>query len=255
MAAIVRAVDFGTVRWIDAGEARLFVRIWGEDGGRDVLCWHGVGLTSRGGPTFAGAALQLARDHGLRVLALDAPGFGESPALEPSGYHPHALADLVPPVLDALAIDRAAFMGYSWGGDVGCHVGARHPERLRALVVLDAGYWDPSFDPLESYEAYLERNEALARKTEGVTVSPRVVAAVEHWTSQALPSTTWPRLASSGLPVLLVAQTGASAADLARFARAVPQAELLRPVGVEHDVLGDGGPEVVHAVGEWLAAR
>src|SRR4029453_6490904 len=47
MAAIVRAVDFGTGRWIDAGEARLFVRSWGEEGGRDVLCCHGGGLTSR----------------------------------------------------------------------------------------------------------------------------------------------------------------------------------------------------------------
>lgn len=158
-------------------------------------------------------------------------------------------------MLDALAIDRAAFMGYSWGGDVGCHVGARHSERLEALVVLDAGYWDPPFDPLQPYEAYVERNEALARKTDDVTVSAQVVAAVEHGTSRALPSSTWPRLASSGLPVLLVAQAGASDPDLARFARAVPQAELLRPAGVGHNVLGDGGPEVVRAVGEWLAGR
>jgi pimeloyl-ACP methyl ester carboxylesterase len=255
MPAIVRPVDFGTGRWIDAGKARLFTRIWGDDAGRDVLCWHGVGLASRASLDFAGAAPQLVGGHGLRVLALDAPGFGESPAVEREGYHPHALADLVPLVLDTVGVDRAAFVGFSWGGDVGCHVAARHAERLTALVVLDAGYWDPPFDPQLPYEEYLARNDALARTTHRVVVAPSVVAAVEHGTSQAPPSTTWPRLAASSLPVLLVAQARASDADLERFASAVPEAELLRPACVGHDVLGDGGAEVVRAVGDWLRAR
>jgi len=102
----------------------------------------------------------LAREHGLRVLAPDAPGFGKSPALEPSDYHPHALADLVPRLLDALDIERAPFVGFSWGGDVGCHVAARHPERLTALVLLDAGYDDPPFDPSQPFAEYLAENEA-----------------------------------------------------------------------------------------------
>jgi pimeloyl-ACP methyl ester carboxylesterase len=254
MGAILRTVDFGTERWIEAGGAQLSLRVWGEPTGRPVLYWHGVGLRSRGGAATLGAAgPALAGGHGLGVFALDAPGFGRSPALDASGYHPHALADLVPPLLDALEVERAAFMGFSWGGDVGCHVAARHPERLTSLALLDAGYWDPPFDPLLPYEDYLARNEALARTTEGVTVSPSIVAAVEHGMAQALPSTTWPGLASSGLRVLLVAQTGAEDEDLERFATAVPQVELRRPAGVGHDVLGDGGLEVVREVGEWLS--
>ena len=59
----------------------------------------------------------------------------------------------------------------------------------------------------------------------------------------------------SGVPVLLVAQEGAAEEDLGRFAAAVPQAELLRPAGAGHDVLRDGGAEVVRAVGEWLSVR
>jgi pimeloyl-ACP methyl ester carboxylesterase len=119
MAAILRAVDFGTERSIDAGGTSLQVRSWGEDIGRDVLYWHGVGLTSRGGATLGEAAPQLVRDHGLRVVALDAPGFGGSPALEPAHYHPHALADLVPALLDALEVERVAFIGYSWAATSG----------------------------------------------------------------------------------------------------------------------------------------
>jgi pimeloyl-ACP methyl ester carboxylesterase len=246
-------VDFVTERWIEARDARLFLRGWGEDETTAVLFWHGVGLTSRAGLALAVAGPQLAGEHGLRVLALDAPGFGRSPALEPAAYDPHSLADLVPPLLDALGVERAAFMGFSWGGDVGCHVAARHPERLTALVLLDAGYRDPPFDPLLPYEAYLERNEAKARELPAVSVPPEVVAAVEHGIAQALPSTTRARLAESGVPVLVVASAEARRADLDRFAVDVPQAEILRPEGAGHDVLGDGGPELVRSVGRWLS--
>jgi pimeloyl-ACP methyl ester carboxylesterase len=194
MAAILRAVDFGTERWIDAVGTSLQVRSWGEDIGRAVLYWHGVGLTSRGGASLGEAAPQLMRDRRLRVVALDAPGFGGSPAFEPARYHPHALADLVPALLDALELERVAFMGYSWGGDVGCHVAARYPDRVSALVLLDAGYRDPPFDPALPYEQRLEQNRELAACTEGVCVDPAVIAAVEHGIAQALPSTTRARL-------------------------------------------------------------
>jgi pimeloyl-ACP methyl ester carboxylesterase len=252
MAAIVRPVDFGTERWIDAGGTCLHVQAWGEEAGRDVLNWHGVGLTSPGGASLGEVAAQLVRDHGLRVVALDAPGFGGSPALEPARYHPHALADLVPALLDALELERAAFMGYSWGGDVGCHVAARHANRVSALVLLDAGYRDPPFDPALSYEYRLEQNRRLAARTEGVRVDPAVIAAVEHGIAQALPSTTRARLS---LPVLLVADAAATEDDLASFRADVPHAHVIRPREPGHDVLVAGGRETVRAVGVWLEAR
>ena len=59
MAAILRAVDFGTERSLDAGGTSLQVRSRGEDIGRDVLYWHGVGLASRGGASLGEAAPQL----------------------------------------------------------------------------------------------------------------------------------------------------------------------------------------------------
>jgi pimeloyl-ACP methyl ester carboxylesterase len=252
MAAILRAVDFGTERWIEAGEARLFVRIWGEDAGRDVLCWHGVSLTSRAGLTYADGAALLAGEIGLRLVALDAPGFGESPALEPEAYHPHALADLVPPLLDELGVARVASMGFSWGGDVGCHVAARHAGRVSALVLLDAGYSDPPFDPALPYERYVERNRELAGRTDGVSVDPAVVSAVEHGIAQALPSTTRLKLS---LPVLLVAAAEAAEEDVAQFQADVRQAEVIRIREPGHNVLQSGGAETVRSVGGWLAAR
>jgi pimeloyl-ACP methyl ester carboxylesterase len=223
------------------------------------------------------------------VLALDAPGFGESPALEPAAYHPHALVDLVPALLAALGLERAAFMGFSWGGDLGCHLAARHRGCLAALVLLDAGYADPPLDPALPYEERVRRSDAaraarvapswdavVARaraecrrwtpaieagiragwREEGEQVVPAVpgwvVAAVEHGMAQALPSATRPLLAASRLPVLLVAAGDADEEELARFMAAVPQAVVHRAPGTGHDVLVDGGPEVIHLVGRWL---
>jgi pimeloyl-ACP methyl ester carboxylesterase len=279
-------------RWIDVDGERLFVRSWGEEGARPVLYWHGVGVVSRASLGINEAGPLLASDHGLRVLALDAPGFGKSPAREPEGYRPEALVDLVPPLLRALGLDRVAFMGFSWGGDLGCHLAARHPETLGALVLLDAGYVDPPFDRSLSYKARVERWERTWREKcapswdvvvadlrarsprsspaveEGwlagwkddngrlvPAVSPWIVAAAEHGMANSPASAAWPQIAQSLLPVLAVVEGDALDEDLGRFAAAVPQAEIHRVEGAGHDVLVDGGPPVVAAVGAWLTAR
>jgi pimeloyl-ACP methyl ester carboxylesterase len=275
-------------QFVDLPETQLFVRAWGEPDARPVLYWHGVFIAPRASMTINEAGPWLA-EHGLRVLALDAPGFGNSPALAPAAYHPHALAALVPQLLDALGVERVPFVGSSWGGDIGCHVAARHAERLSGLVTLDAGYSDPPFDAGQPYEQYVAENEAewnetvrpnwdavfgearerhrrwspaieesvcAGRREEGgrivPTGDPRVLAAVQHGIAQAPPSTTRAALAATVLPVLLVVSDDAAADDLAQFAADVPQAEIHRPGGVGHDVLIDGGPELVHFVGAWL---
>lgn len=275
--------------WVDVGGARLFVREWGALRGHPLLSWHGVGLTSRASVFVNEAGPLLASCHGLRVLAPDAPGFGRSPPSEPRDYHPHVMADLVPSLLDRLGLVRAAFMGFSWGGDLGCHLAARHPDRLAALVLLDAGYRDPPLDPTLRYEERVERNarawrEACASSWDAVVtdvrarhrrwtaaveaacragwteqdgrlvpaVSPWVVAAVEHGMAQAPPSATRRSLAESRIPVLLVASGDAPPEELAQFSADIPQAEILVAEGMGHDVLADGGPTIVHAIGKWL---
>jgi pimeloyl-ACP methyl ester carboxylesterase len=279
-------------RRIEFDGKRLFIRSWGDASGKPVLYWHGISVAASASMTINEAATILAREHGLQVLALDAPGFGSSSALEPDAYHPHALAELVPRVLDALEIDRAPFVGFSWGGDIGCHVAARHADRLTALVLLDAGYSDPPFDPsgaLEefmlqnetdwaeevepSWEAFLARvrpryrrwNDAIeasvraGRLEQGGRIvpsgDPLVVAAVQRGIAQALPSTTRGAIAEYGLPVLVVASDDAAEEDLVRFAAEVPQAEIYRPGRVGHNVLIDGGPRVIAFVAAWIWAN
>lgn len=50
--------------WVDVDGARVFVRGWGERRGRPLLCWHGVGLTSRASLFLNEAAPLLADGYG-----------------------------------------------------------------------------------------------------------------------------------------------------------------------------------------------
>ena len=72
--------------------------------------------------------------------------------------------------------------------------------------------------------------------------------------AHAPPSATRRRLAENRLPVLLIAAGDADEEDLRQFAADVPQAEIVRADGTGHDVLKDGGPDVVDVIGRWLTA-
>jgi pimeloyl-ACP methyl ester carboxylesterase len=106
---------------------------WIDHGLRDaepLLFIHGWGLSSA---AFAEFFDRLARHY--RVIAPDLPGFGRSPALEgPVSYA--AFADVLAALLDDLGLERAHVAGLSMGGGVALTFAARHPERVRALILM-----------------------------------------------------------------------------------------------------------------------
>lgn len=75
----------------------------------------------------------LAADH--RVIAIDFPGFGESPM--PAGpISVRGYARAVVMVLDTLGIEGATIVGNSMGGFVGCEMAIRFPQRIERLVLV-----------------------------------------------------------------------------------------------------------------------
>jgi pimeloyl-ACP methyl ester carboxylesterase len=114
------------------------LRVWEWPGDPpDALLLHGIGNYGRYWDLFADAVAGR-----LRLIAPDARGHGESgrPA---EGYTPaEFIADAVA-VLDELGVERAVVVGHSMGGLHSIGLAARHPERVRALVIIDA-----SPDPL-----------------------------------------------------------------------------------------------------------
>jgi pimeloyl-ACP methyl ester carboxylesterase len=105
------------IRYAEAGE------------GPPIVCFHGAG------------GLRISRGHELlaeshRVIAFEAPGFGDSPANDRS----RTMADLAATMgaaIDALGLDRFNLWGTSFGGRLALWLAIEMPdrERLQSLVL------------------------------------------------------------------------------------------------------------------------
>lgn len=76
-------------------------------------------------------------EAGYRALAVDYPGFGDSPPVSPSVFSIASIADAVAALLDDLGLKTATLMGLSMGGYVALAFAQRHAIRLRALILAD----------------------------------------------------------------------------------------------------------------------
>jgi 3-oxoadipate enol-lactonase len=109
--------------------ARIDVRVNGTDGGAVVMI-HGFPLTR---DIWDAQAERLARTH--RVVRPDLRGIGASSV--PDGpYLMETLASDVAATLDALAIERAAFVGHSLGGYVALAFARMYTERVTHLALV-----------------------------------------------------------------------------------------------------------------------
>lgn len=73
---------------------------------------------------------------GWRVIAPDLRGFGESEVTAGIVHTEEFAADAVA-LLDFLGIDSAVVLGYSMGGQVAMEIQHTHPQRVRALAIVD----------------------------------------------------------------------------------------------------------------------
>jgi pimeloyl-ACP methyl ester carboxylesterase len=229
-------------RLVDAGDAKLRLHEWGDESGRPLLFWHALG--DHTSLQAIEVAPILVRDHGFRVLGVDAPGFGGSPRLPDDRYEMPELAELARDLLDGLGLDRVVWAGSSWGAAVGIHVAAAYPDRLEALVLLDGGYIGPaedfgaslemirrhwrsqpelwSYDSWEAIDADARASfrrwtpeiatscRSAYREQDGKMVSimgPDVYAAAIWGVLCAPPAEGLARLGASGVPTLLLAAT------------------------------------------------
>lgn len=103
--------------------------------GVTMLMTHGYAASSH---MFAPNARALATRH--RVLTWDLRGHGSSDApADASAYSAGASVDDMVAVLDAAGVERAVLAGHSLGGFLSLRFLAAHPERVRALVLIDTG--------------------------------------------------------------------------------------------------------------------
>ncbi len=71
-----------------------------------------------------------------RVVVVDGPGHGRSEA--PPRFSLEDQADALLDVYAELRVERAVLVGLSWGGMVAMRMALQHPEKVKALALLDA---------------------------------------------------------------------------------------------------------------------
>jgi pimeloyl-ACP methyl ester carboxylesterase len=121
-------------------DIKLEVLDWGGTG-RPIVLLAGLGATAH---TYDDFAPKLTPEY--HVYGITRRGFGASSA-PVSGYSADRLGDDVLAVLDALTLDSPVLAGQSIAGEELSSIGSRHPERVSALVYLDAAYSYAYYDP------------------------------------------------------------------------------------------------------------
>jgi pimeloyl-ACP methyl ester carboxylesterase len=131
-----------------ADGVRLHVRRWPGDSGRvPFLLVHGLSSNAR---LWDGVSVRLSAAH-HSAYAVDLRGHGESDR-PPEGYDTATTVGDLDALATALNLRPAVVVGQSWGGNVAVELAARHPDRVRALGLVDGGWIDLT-GQFESWEA------------------------------------------------------------------------------------------------------
>jgi pimeloyl-ACP methyl ester carboxylesterase len=103
---------------------------------RPLVLVHG---TSASLHTWEGWVRDLQRDH--RVISMDLPGFGLTGPFPDGDYAIEAYVRFIGSLLDALSVRTCVLAGNSLGGEIAWEVAHALPDRVSALVLVDAaGY-------------------------------------------------------------------------------------------------------------------
>ncbi|MGI8711462.1 MAG: alpha/beta fold hydrolase [Acidimicrobiales bacterium] len=112
-----------------------------------AVCGRGVPIVLIHGFTAEGMlyAQTLSRivGAGFKVVAIDAANHGSTQGLPSGGSDFHAYAKLIGRVVDELGIDKAILAGHSMGGRLVTELAARRPDRVLAVILLDAIVGEP----------------------------------------------------------------------------------------------------------------
>jgi pimeloyl-ACP methyl ester carboxylesterase len=107
--------------------------------GDPIVLVHGFASNKETNWVQPGWVSTLTRDN-RRVIALDNRGHGDSTKLyDPADYHTDLMAGDVAALIAHLGLERADVMGYSLGARISAVLAARHPERVRALILGGVG--------------------------------------------------------------------------------------------------------------------
>jgi pimeloyl-ACP methyl ester carboxylesterase len=140
VAAALRETDTAEAKaprqgqFVSTPGGRVFLQDSGPRDGTPVVLIHGTAAWSE----FWRGTIDHLTAQRYRVIAIDLPPFGFSDRSSEGAYSRAAQSKRIVGVLDALKIERASFVGHSFGAGATVEVVMQYPERVRGLILVAA---------------------------------------------------------------------------------------------------------------------
>ncbi len=160
-------------RYINTNGIRLHV-IDHSGKGEILVLLHGLTANAH----FFDGLVHAGLTERLHIIAVDLRGRGLSDKPE-SDYSMEAHAQDILGLLDALDLPQAVIGGHSFGGLLTMYIAATYPERVKKMVIMDAGVMHPNTldliqpamerlgKPVPSWEIYLQAIKNSPYYTDG----------------------------------------------------------------------------------------
>lgn len=159
--------------------------------GPALVLMHGIGSGS------AGWLFQLETLKGYRLIAWDAPGYGESDLLPMEKPRPADYAQALHEFLDRLLLKDVMLVASSLGCLMASAYAAAHPERVRGMILLGpaGGYGGDEAKTTQRLQIYDELGaDGLAEKRAPTVVakgSPPIALELSRWTQRRVSRETY----------------------------------------------------------------
>jgi pimeloyl-ACP methyl ester carboxylesterase len=183
-------------RYVAAGGARLRYLDYGAAGRPPILCVHGGAAHAHWYDFFAPG---FTGDY--HVHSLDLRGHGDSEWMDPPDYTYEVYISDVDEVMQRLALRDVVLVGHSMGGLVSLLYTATHPERIRALIVVDSSVRMPEDRAAMLRDVgsrpgsrYASRDEFVSRyrlRPGGTSAAPEIVRHLAERGARQLPDGHW----------------------------------------------------------------
>ncbi|MCI0796543.1 MAG: alpha/beta hydrolase [Chloroflexi bacterium] len=288
-AARAMGVSFATEtvprdRYVEANGLKFHYLEWGGPSNPPMLLLHGFAQTCHSWDFVA-----LSFSDRYRVIALDQRGHGDSDWASDGDYQPETQQKDIAAVVDRLGLDNFVLMGLSMGGRNSFTYAGNHTDKIKALVIVDAGPQNmragsgnirnfvQQEDELDSVDAFVDRVLKFNPRRDAVQVRGSIMHNLKQlpngrWTwkydkllrspdrrfgsDPAMEERLWGYLESIRCPTLVV-RGGASdiiALETAEsMHRRIPNATMTTVEGAGHLVMGDNPSGFQKAVLDFLA--
>lgn len=119
--------------WMSVNNQPVYIRSWGSQDAPAVVLVHGDVVE---GSLIWQASAPMLADSGLRVIAIDLPGYGQSVRGTEPNYSLRTQAGVLAQVLNELRAIDATLVGHGTGAGVALQLAVEQPQFVKSLVLV-----------------------------------------------------------------------------------------------------------------------